>query len=87
MNQGDKKTRYLVRDRVMAYIIRYSREHNGTPPSMAEIARAFVITHSTARTHVMELALRGLLRLENRQIVVEDAEWIPPPVAELLESF
>jgi Mn-dependent DtxR family transcriptional regulator len=71
----------------MAYIIGYAREHNGTPPTVAEIARVFVVSHSTARSHVRELAIDGFLRLENRQIVVEDAEWIPPPVADALDEI
>jgi hypothetical protein len=35
------------------------------------------------RGHVYELAMERKLRLEDRQIVVEDSEWIPPPYCQV----
>ncbi len=74
----------LVRYEVFKFIVRYAEEHNGATPGYLQIAREFQRSYSTVRGHVYELALEGLLRIEDRQIIVEDSEWTPPPTAEML---
>jgi hypothetical protein len=67
------------RDEVLDYICRYARDHNGATPAILQIAREFHLSYSTIRGHVCELAMERKLRLEDRQIVVEDSSWTPPP--------
>jgi hypothetical protein len=71
--------RHLRRDDIYAYICRYALEHNGATPGLLHMARQFGLAYSTVRGHVAELAMERKLRLEDRQIIVEDSEWLPPP--------
>lgn len=71
--------RRLKRHDVFDYIVVYAKEHNGATPSLLHLARHFSLAYSTVRGHVYELVMERKLRLEDRQIVVEDSEWIPPP--------
>jgi Mn-dependent DtxR family transcriptional regulator len=73
----------LKRDELLRYIWLYSLEHNGVTPSYMQIASEFDLKFSTVRGHIYELANEGKLRLEDRQIIVEDSEWIPPEYADL----
>jgi len=77
-----RKGRALKRYKVYAYIIRYAKEHNGVTPSFLHLARHFDRSYSTVRGHIYELIAERLLRIEDRQIIVEDSEWIPPPYGE-----
>ena len=79
-----RKRRARQRYRVYAFIVAYAREHNGTPPRLVEIARHFSVALNTARQHVFELVNMRLLRYENSQIIVVDAEWTPPPQADTI---
>jgi DNA-binding GntR family transcriptional regulator len=67
------------RHEIFNWICQYADERNGITPSYMEIARQFCLSRGTVRNHVLLLALDGLLRLEDRQIIVEDSDWIPPP--------
>lgn len=73
------KTKRLRRDDILDYICAYAQEHNGNSPSMRAIARALGIAYPTARVHVLELVAEGKLRIEDNQLIVEQAEWTPPP--------
>ena len=63
---------------VYQFICDYACERNGVTPPIMTIARNMGVSFSTARGHVTELALARLIRLEDRQIIVEDSEWVPP---------
>ena len=64
--------------RYLEYIIEYSRDHNGNAPGLRQTARQFGVAHTTARGHLDELSNKRLLRLEDGQIIVEDAVWQAP---------
>lgn len=75
------RTKQLKRDHIFAFICRYASEHKGNSPSIRHIGREFGIRYESARFHILELMNEGRLRLEDNQLIVEDAEWIPPEYA------
>jgi Mn-dependent DtxR family transcriptional regulator len=62
----------------LEYIIEYSEDHNGNAPGQRQCARQFGVAHTTARGHLEELSNKRLLRLDDGQIIVEDAVWNAP---------
>lgn len=71
-----------TREQIFAFIVNYKREHDGLSPTTREIADACFLHESTARYHLMQLALKGRIRLvERRGIEVIGGAWEPPDSA------
>ncbi len=71
--------RALKRDAIYEFICQYALEHHGATPGFLQIARHFQIAYGTVYGHVSALSNERRLQIEDRQIIVEDSEWTPPP--------
>jgi hypothetical protein len=77
-----KPKRELKRDTIFVFICRYAFEHNGVTPSYSHIEKTFKLSRGAVRFHIYALVSEHKLFLDDRQIIVEDSEWIPPPYYE-----
>lgn len=60
------------------FIVEYARDHNGNSPKIAVLAAQFGVHWMTAKGHINELSNRRLVRVDDNEIIVEDAVWEPP---------
>ena len=75
------------RDAILRYICWLSREQNGIPPTIQEIAEEFELHPSSVQTHLRKLEGEGRVswigNRNHKRIKVERAIWEEPEDVEL----
>ncbi|WP_442891823.1 LexA family protein [Aggregatilinea sp.] len=75
------------RDAILRYICWLSREQNGIPPTIQEIADEFDLHPSSVQTHLRKLENEGRIswvgNRSHKRIMVEQSEWTQPKDVEL----
>jgi len=67
------------RDRVFEFIVEYKREHDGTAPSIKEIAQSCFLSKSTVKHHLFMLEREKRIRVVGRRAIeVIGGSWDMP---------
>jgi predicted transcriptional regulator len=68
-----------TRQQIFNYIVDYKRHHDGSAPSITEMAKALFLHYSTVRYHLLVLETEGRIRvLGRRAIEIVGGEWDMP---------